>query len=116
MRLWTQGLIAFHNNPYSLLPTGCRSRKAWDEVRTMTHSILVFLRRRALPHVMLFLAVAPLFGGEPVTSSRKSQLIGQMVVTAPRHTLIGHIVVTVRQPAPPSAAIGSWCHGCDLAA
>jgi hypothetical protein len=73
----------------------------------MTHSIFIFLSRRALQLTTLFLAVAPFtFGGELVTSSRKGQLIGQMVVTALRdHRLIGHIVVTARRLAPASVAI-----------
>jgi hypothetical protein len=73
----------------------------------MTHSTLISLSRRALQATTLFLAVAPVaFGGEPVTSSRESQLIGHLVVTAAReHQLIGQIVVTADRLAPASVAI-----------
>lgn len=76
------------------------------EARTMTHSTLISLSRRALQLTTLCLAVAPVtFGSEPATSSREGQLIGHMVVTAAReHQLIGHIVVTAGRLAPASVA------------
>lgn len=59
----------------------------------MTRPTLIFLSRRALQLTTFFLTVAPFaFGGEPVTSFPKCQLIG-------------HIVVTARRPAPASVAV-----------
>jgi hypothetical protein len=56
---WTSGLIGFRTNLQRFLPNWLQKRKAWHEARTMTHSIFIFLSRRALQLTTLFLAVAP---------------------------------------------------------
>ena len=70
----------------------------------MTHSLWNSLSRGAL--VTLLLATAPVtFGGEPAASTHEGELIGQLVVTAPReHQLIGHIVVTASRFTPAAFA------------
>jgi len=69
----------------------------------MTNSTLKTLSSRALQLATLFLVAAPVtFGGEPVASDRDSQFMGHMVVTATREVpLIGSIVVT----APRSSVV-----------
>ncbi|HKE44145.1 MAG TPA: hypothetical protein VKB41_06365 [Steroidobacteraceae bacterium] len=90
----------------------------------MTHSTLISLGRRTLQIATLSLiAAAPLaFGGEPVTSDRTDQLIGQMVVSAthervligdlvvsaPREqALIGHLVVSAARLSPASVTFAN---------
>jgi hypothetical protein len=76
----------------------------------MTHSTLISLSRRTLQLATLSLlaAASVTFAVEPVTSDHEGQLIGHLVVAAPReHALIGSIVVTAGRLAPIYADLGA---------
>jgi hypothetical protein len=75
----------------------------------MTHSTLISLSRTLqLATLSLLAAASATFAGEPVTADHEVQLIGHMVVAAPReHALIGSIVVTADRLTPIYADLGA---------
>ena len=78
----------------------------------MTHSRKTSLSRGALQLAALLLATAPVaFGGETGSSTHEAQLIGQIVVSAPREQeLMGHIVVSGNRISPTTVLVTDLGH------